>query len=457
MKIFPRLNLWKLVGGKIKPIGNQDVEISGAVSAESMTLTRWPEAYGVRWDAVADVMVPGVVANGVFFPWDYSDMPVHDLCGKRCVRHHSSGEVVYYLDAEDSTLQADGSTPADLTGASGQVMSEFSQFHCIRKNDGDYRYFLVGPGSFALKLSDGSSLASAVHPWFYEGGIVTPAAKKYLAAFEGVLWDSSAGAYVDGTGSSLYVSGDKLHSVYGYKPMTYINRTEYRAGTSVDGDYHSAGRIAREALILLFVTKYKSWNSQAKLPGYTDGGAWDLAKICKTGITAQLGNRDGSVTWADAPAGLRCSYDFSATPTIVLANSFLGVENFYGHIWEWDDGINVEFIGEPLTDANVYLCNDPSAWADDTAIGYTDAGFGLPLATGYITDIGDGYFLPAEAIGGTSGTYITDYYWASASAGWRAPRSGGALAIGASAGAAALSAHYAASIRGAYFGGRPAA
>ena len=33
MKIFPRLNLWKLVGGKIKPIGNQDVEISGAVSA----------------------------------------------------------------------------------------------------------------------------------------------------------------------------------------------------------------------------------------------------------------------------------------------------------------------------------------------------------------------------------------------------------------------------------------
>jgi hypothetical protein len=38
MKIFPRLNLWKLVGGKIKPIGNQDVEISGAVSAASAVI-----------------------------------------------------------------------------------------------------------------------------------------------------------------------------------------------------------------------------------------------------------------------------------------------------------------------------------------------------------------------------------------------------------------------------------
>lgn len=33
MKFLPILNLWKIVGGKIKPIGNQDVEIPGSVSA----------------------------------------------------------------------------------------------------------------------------------------------------------------------------------------------------------------------------------------------------------------------------------------------------------------------------------------------------------------------------------------------------------------------------------------
>jgi hypothetical protein len=383
-----------------------------------MTLTRWPEAYGVRWDAVADVMVPGVVANGVFFPWDYSDMPVHDLCGKRCVRHHTSGEVVYYLAAEDSTLQADGSTPADLTGASGQVMNEFSQFHCIRKNDGDYRYFLVGSGSFSLKLSDGSSLASAVHPWFYEGGLSTPAAAKYIGAFEGVLWDDSADSYVDGTGADLYATGDKIHSVYGYLPMTYIRRYEYRAAAALDGDYHQYGFHANEALLLLYLTRYKGWNSQSLLPGYTEGGAWDVAKVCKTGITAQLGNRDGSVTWADAPAALRCSYDYSGSPDIVLANSFLGVENFFGHVWKWLDGINVQFIGDPLTDADVYICNDPDAWADDTAAGYDAAGIDLPLASGYISDVHDRFFLPANNSGG-SGTYLTDYFYASAAAGWR--------------------------------------
>lgn len=418
-------------------------------------------AYGVRWNAATDVMTPGVVISGVFYPWDYADMPVHDLCGKRCVRHHTDGTVAYYLDAEDSTLQADGSTPADLTGASGQVMSEFSQFHYIRKNDGDYRYFLVGTGSFSLKLSDGSSLASAVHPWFYEGGLSTPAAKKYIGAFEGVLWAASAGggagAYVDGTGVSLYAPGDKLHSVYGYKPMTYITRAEYRAATAVDGDYHQYGFHANEALLLLYLTKYKGWNSQSLLPGYTEGGAFDIAKVCKTGITVHLGNRDGSVTWADAPAELRCSYDFSGSPTIALANSFLGVENFYGHVWKWLGGINVQFIGAPMTDADVFLCNDPAAWANDTASGYDDTGLDLPLVGNYITDIADGYFLPIEASGGGSGTFLTDYYYAPVSAGWRAPQSGGGLNSGASAGAAALSANSAASNRYANIGGRSAA
>lgn len=417
--------------------------------------------YGVRWNAVTDVMTPGVVVAGIFMPLDYHDMPVHDLCGKRCVRHHTDGSVVYYLDVENSALQADGETAADLTGGDGQVMSEFAQFHYIRKNDGDYRYALVGTAQFQLKLADGSYLDSAVHPWFYEGGLATPAAKKYLGAFEGVLWDASAGggsgAYVDGTGASLYASGDKLHSVYGYRPMTYINRSEYRAGASVDGDYHQEGWWAREALLLLFLTKYKGWGSQSLLPGYTEGGGWDYAKVCKTGISAQLGNRDGSVTWADAPTGLRCSYDFSGSPTIVLANSFMGVENFSGHIWKRPDGINVQFVGDPLESARVYLCNDPDAWADDTASGYEDTGVDLPLASGYQTDIFDGLFLPAANVGGGSGTYITDYYWASGSAGWRAPLSGGALSIGAHAGAAALGAYRAASYRSASIGGRPAA
>jgi hypothetical protein len=163
------------------------------------------------------------------------------------------------------------------------------------------------------------------------------------------------------------------------------------------------------------------------------------------------------VTWADEPAGLRCGYDFSATPDIVLACAFMGVENFYGHILEWDDGINIEFVGSPLTDANVYLCNDPAAWADDTAIGYTDAGFDLPLTSDYITDIADGYFVPVKAIGGNASAFLADYYKASDAAGWRAPRSGGYLPDGLNAGIEAMLADADVLRRASGVGGRTAA
>ena len=412
-------------------------------------------AYGVRWNAATDTMTAGIIVNGKFVAYDYQRMPVHDLCGRRCVRS-LAGVRQYYLHPDDSAYKFD-ETASDLTGADGQAMSEFHQFHYIRKNDGDNRYCLVSRYPFYLQLADSSYLRSSVHPWFYEGGLTSPVWKKYIGAFEGVLYDTSASSYVDGTGALLYAAGDKIHSVYGYRPITYISRPEFRAGASADGDYHQMGRVgAREALILLFVTKYKSWNSQVKIPGYTEGGAWDFTKVCKTGITAQLGNQDGSITWADAPAALRCSYDFSGTPTIVLANSFLGVENFFGHVWKWLDGINVQFIGDPLTDADVYICNDPDAWADDTAAGYDAAGIDLPLASGYISDVHDRFFLPANNSGG-SGTYLTDNFYASSAAGWRAPLSGGALSYGAAAGAAAVAANFAAATRTTHIGGRPAA
>ena len=382
-------------------------------------------AYGIRWNAATDTMTAGIIVNGKFVAWDYSRMPVHDLCGRRCVRS-LAGVRQYYLHPDDSSYKFDESA-AVLTGADGQVMSEFHQFHYIRKNDGDNRYCLVSRYPFYLQLSDSSYLRSSVHPWFYEGGLTAPVWKKYISAFEGVLYDTSATSYVDGTGTLIYASGDKIHSVYGYRPVTYINRAEYRAGASADGDYHQFGNVAKEALILLFVTKYKSWNSQLKIPGYTETSVMELAKICKTGITSQLGNQDGSVTWAGAPAALRCSYDFSATPTIVLANSFLGVENFFGHLWKYLDGINVEFIGSPLTDANVYLCNDPSAWADDTASGYDNTGFDLSFASDYITDIADGYFLPIEASGGSYYTFFADYCWVPTTVGWRIAHSCGVL------------------------------
>ena len=121
------------------------------------------------------------------------------------------------------------------------------------------------------------------------------------------------------------------------------------------------------------------------------------------------------------------------------------------------DGININFIGGPLTDAKVYTSNAPATFADDTTSNYDDEDIDLPLATGYQRDLHDGTLLPSSSVGGSSSTYITDYYWASAAAGWRVLGSGGGLSAGADAGTAARDAGIASSIRSASIAGRSAA
>jgi len=414
-------------------------------------------AYGVRWDTSASspAMVKGVVAAGVFVPFDYQEFPVQQAM-KRCILN-SSTVFQYFLHPEDANYKENGDA-ANIDGTDGQVMVQTKRFEFIDEVDGDYRYLLIGFNPFYLTKSDESQVFSVNHPWFLGGGDLSD--YKYFSAFEGVLYDDTAGSYVDGTGSSLYAAGDKIHSVYGYIPMTYINRTELRTACAVDGSYYQNCYWADHAMILLYLTEYANWYSQSAtygIPGYTEGGAWDLAKRCKTGITATLGNVSGSVTYGDALSALRCSNDFSGTPDIIIANSFRGIENFYGHLWKWLDGINVEFVGDPLTDANVYVCNNPANFADDTDTNYDDMGIDLPLTSGYQSALHADTFLPSSVSGGGSDTFITDYSYASSSAGWRALLSGGGLDAGAMAGVAYRAASAAASDRYGAVGGRSAA
>jgi len=412
-------------------------------------------AYGVRWDTSqsSPVMTKGIIlTGGVFIPFDYADFPIQQQM-KRCVLN-ASKEFQYYLGADDSTKKSDG-TASNIDGTDGQVHVQAAQFEYIHVTDGNYVYLLVGQGSFHFTKSDASVVLSTIHPWFWEGG--TLADHKYIGAFEGVLYDDSVSAYVDGTGSSLYTAGDKIHSVAGYLPMTYISRTELRAGCTVDAPFHSQGYWSDHAILMLYLTEFATWNSQSALPGYTEGGAWDLAKRCKSGITQTLGNQSGSITWGDADSGLRCAYDFSGTPTIVVANSFRGIENPFGHIWKWVDGIKIESVGDPLTDANVFISNNPADWDDDgDSTDYEDLGIDLPLSNGYQSALHPGTFLPSVAAGGST-TYMTDYYYASSSAGLRALLSGGSLDAGALAGFADRIAANAGSYRSASLGGRAAA
>lgn len=406
--------------------------------------------YGMRWDSVNDVMTPGIASAGVFYPFEVSNFPVQEKM-RRCVMN-ASNVVQYYLDPDDSTKKTNGES-ANIDGTDGQVQVEVSLFYYLIETDGNYKYFLVGERPFSLTLSDSSVKTAKHHEWFEEGGTLSD--KKYIGAFEGVLYDDSAGSYIDGDGAGQYAAGDKVHSIEGYKPLTYETRATFRTACAVDGDYHQMGYWAHEAIMLLFLTEYQTWDSQTALPGYTEDASYVFADdVCKTGITKTLGNKSGSISWNDADNSLRCTEDQGA---LIVANSYRGIENFYGHIWKWVDGFNVQFVGSPLTDAAVYVCNNPANFTDDTSTNYTDLGIDLPLASGYQTDLHDGTLLPKTASGGSSSTYICDYYYASSGAGWRVLRSGGRLYYGAYAGFASRYANNASSFRTSSIGGRSAA
>lgn len=417
--------------------------------------------YGIRWDTLnadPDASVVGVMAlaTGEIIEYDYTTFPIHAQA-KRCVINNALA-VQYYLDATNSLKKADGSD-ADLSGADGGVYVQWPKFWYAIFTDGQYVYMLISSGPFSVLKPSGAGVVDlAVHPWFTEGG--ADRAYAYVGAFEGVLYDKSASSYIDGTGAAIYAVGDKIHSVYGYKPAAYVNRTEFRAACA-DGSLHQIGYWGREALILLFFTWAKTLNSQVALPGYTEAAftaGWTYDKVNRTGITAGLGNACGSISWQDAPAALRNAHaELVANPATIIANSFFGMENIFGHIWEWCDGINIQYIGNPLTDAEVYISNNPGSWADNTQSGYTDLGIDLPLTSQWQKSLHDGTLLPKTATGGSSGTYLCDYFYASAAAGWWALRSGGVLPTGAAAGVAYRFAASTASTRDSTIGGRSAA
>ena len=407
--------------------------------------------YGCKWNRTnsSPDLTAGRVHRKNFVAQPFTRYPVQEGM-LRCVMQND-GAIPYLLSLTDSTKKLNGDA-ANIDGTDGQVMVRIPSFHYVIQNDGtDYAYFLISrnPFSFYLPVED-RYIESAIHPFFMPVGVFN--SYMYYSAFEGVLYHS--GANVGGDGAGQWVSGDKIRSVAGYKPLTYESRSTFRTGCA-DGVFNQLSYWANEAITLLYLTEYKSWNSQSKIPGYTEDAAFVFADdVCKTGITKSLGNASGSILWQNADVGLRCTGDQTG---LYVANSFRGIENFYGHIWKWVDGININYIGSPLTEAPIYVCNNPSQFADDTATNYTDSGLDMPLVGGYQKDIANGTLIPTTVDGGSSSTFLTDYFYASAGAGWRALLSGGGLTGGAYAGCAYRNTSNTASYRYAILGGRSVA
>ncbi|MDA3788065.1 MAG: hypothetical protein PF503_06185 [Desulfobacula sp.] len=416
---------------------NPDITSLTALDDGGIPLSAIGMYYGVAWDESTDTYTRTGSLAGQPVSQTLSDalLPIQ-ASQRRCIMN-DAGEVQYYLGAADSTKREDGVLAADLTGADGQVVVQRAKFY--------YRYSFSGT-THTYDISLFPLPGFSVHPMFLKNGEVVD--YRYPGAYEGVGYDDSVAAYIDSgcvaatnwSGTVIDLVNDKIGSVSGFCPMVDETRPEFRAICANRG----AGWRQQEfdfisGIQLLYLVEYADWNSQAMIgPGRTNlsGGTWTKdSYIGTTGLSNGDGNGTNSVHLGGT-AGYLTDY-----------MTYRGIENFFGNVWKWVDGINIQ--------DNVHcVCNTDTDFADDTAVGYTALGITLPAVNGYQKTLQQQPrgFLPAS-VGGASNTYITDYYYQSTGF-WRVVALGGGSTYGALAGVASWLANYASSYDNVHIGCR---
>ena len=343
----------------------------------------------------------------------HKNLPIHSRL-KGCLLD-DDGKVVEYLDPKDWTGQT-------RDGSRGQVMVEIP-LH--------YRKFSENGGVFRVQLSE------LPLPGYHQ------VPKMYISAYEasvqrtGNKLSSVVNDSVDFRGGNNSASWDGTYRSLLGLPATSISRTNFRnyarnrkAGST---EWNCMTYEAQKALYWLFVVEYATLNTQAPFnaeltsEGYRQGGLgagvtnlnsskWGAFNgynpFIPCGFTDSLGNGTGVVTFT-----MPGKFDPDAeSPVTTDVPRYRGIENPFGHIWQWTDGINVlisptvENGGDGLS--KVFVCSNPALFNDNGYDGYSHVG-NEARNDGYVKEIIGGEYgeiMPA-AVGGGSTTYFCDYHY----------------------------------------------
>ena len=356
-----------------------------------------------------------------------------------------NGQVHYYLNPTDWTQKEDGSA-SDLTGADGMVMVEIPKFY-VRNNSS---------GSLWLPVISATPLSGYdVHPAFIKDGVEVP--YRYYSAYDACVFDGTNFIETNNDQAQngrVNTSTDKLVSVSGKSPMTGLTRNEFRLLAANRGAGWRIGDFALwSAIGLLLAVEAQTLESQATYgvgnTRHTDwptGGGISQSRVCESGFGNSLGNGSGG----------------SASGTINSFNNgdfvkYRGIENFWGNVWNWTDGINLFSEGNTSGDkVFAYWSNNTDDFADDTA---TDYGLLGEIAntfgnTRYATQFSllNTWALVPTAFSTSSSHGTTDFY--RTNSGWRVLRVGGPADSGVDAGAFTFIGSVDSSLRGRSIGAR---
>ena len=479
---------------RVTTIEKNKVELLGVrrkVDASPSAWERIGDAVGMVCKAAVG---NGTVQNDMMSHYPFSEMRPCNLAEDRTVNA--------YLG--DATFQWDGTN--------GDVMLEVPMTYTGRwfETDADgvkWEYRAISSAQIGHLHLD---------HLFTDGADRRISEKVYLPIFPGSIEHIESSMQSEGV-SVRSVAVDILRSRAGYMPAHNKTREQFRILCKTKGDNWYLDDVwAMHFLDTCYIVMFANTHAQGTLgPGRTEfpeDGTKGLALQERTGnyitVAKDYGNRFaigqgisiGNGLWSQSLAADRlvtkiedstevenavCVYfdgdPVAITTTSVLWSSaqptgatvgmaspngrvegktpgmsairFLWIEDWYGNIWQFRDGDNIQKYQH-------YYCNDRSAYADKVYDGsYFKVGYVAGTAEGYVKTFGYDPEWPEIEIctenGASSNTYFCDYYYAAE--GGEVAFSGGSVGNGTASGPFARDCNYSATNSNWAFGGRPQA
>jgi hypothetical protein len=292
-------------------------------------------------------------------------------------------------------------------------------------------------------ISDTYKPGFKVHPAFVRNGVEVD--KIYLSAYEGSIYDESAGTYLLADEQIADFNADKLSSIAYAKPASGLTKNLTRANTRKLAENRGAGWQQKDVLCasasqMLMMIEYAAFNMQSAIGlGVVNKPSGEGNESELTGATSNLGNASGMAAGTNG----------------LVSISYRGEENFWGNINQWIDGLNV-YIDPDTRKTDAYWAAED--FSDGTGSApYKHVGFNLaPNTNGYVSAFGwskecDFLFLPTETLG-NSALPVGDRFY-NTQTGWRVAHLGGTWNHGLTAGAFNWNVHYSSTTRNRYIGG----
>lgn len=387
-------------------------------------------AYGVEWDYTNNSPILTRIGNMEY----HKTLPIQSAL-RGCVCQGK--RIMYYLDSNDWSKKADG-TESRLDGYDGTVQVEVPEFYLWSEIDGNIRRVWISTQKlvpYAVKVPH--MLLDA-----YRSTVLNkvPEDMGYLSTLpvnSAISVVNTSGYCRGGSNDSnkdVYLESDKFRTLLG-KPRTNIPRGTFRTYAKNAGKMLLTYEYYKAIFYWLYIIEYGNFNSQLGFnsnlteEGYRQGGLgngvtyWSDSEwnnynsrnpIVPCGYGNEFGNFTGvkNVLIPETIVG-----DFTVSAKTLQMNRWRGFDTPFGDIWTNLDGILIDtpINASESTPNYVYIINDPNKFTDtlSEAANNADRVIVSGHTSGYITEFSLGEYadiVPVN-IGGSSTTYMCDYYW----------------------------------------------